>query len=197
MKDLKLVTLLLIMVWGTLQAQTVDETDPMKTGTIQEQFDYVIKKSSSYEEFKVVKLRSLNQLKSHASDSILQLRSALRTAQSEIRAGVQKYDSLNAIVSNVRSQYQAAVNSKNALSFLGMELGKTVYNSIMWGLVLVLIAITTIVFLMFKRGHHVTRETKARLAEVEEEFDTHRKTALRREQKLARELMDERMKGKM
>jgi len=197
MKDLRLVTLLLIIVWGPLQAQTVEETDPMKTGTIQEQFEYVIKKSSSYEEFKVVRLSSLNQLKSHASDSILQLRSALQAANGEIRAGVQKNDSLNAIVSDVRSQFQAAVKSKNALSFLGMELGKTVYNSIMWGLVLVLLVITTIVFLMFKRGHHVTRETKARLAEVEEEFETHRKTALRREQKLARELMDERMKGKM
>ena len=197
MKELKLVTLLLIIVWAPLYAQTTEATDPMTTGTIQEQFDYVIKKSSSYEEFKVVKLSSLNQLKSHASDSILQLRSALQTSQSEIRAGVQKYDSLSAVVSDVKGQFQAAVDLKNALSFLGMELGKTVYNSIMWGLVLVLLAITTIVFLMFKRGHHVTRETKARLAEVEEEFEAHRKTALRREQKLARELMDERLKGKM
>ena len=197
MKDLKLITLLLIILWSPLQAQTAEETDPMKTGTIQEQFDYVIKKSSSYEEFKVVKLRSLNQLKSHAADSILQLRSALKISKNEIQAGIQKNDSLNVIVSDVRSQFQAAVKSKNALSFLGMELGKTVYNSIMWGLLLVLLAITTIVFLMFKRGHYVTRETKARLAEVEEEFESHRKTALRREQKLARELMDERMKGKM
>ncbi len=197
MKDLTFLTLLLLIGWAPLKAQTTEEVDPMTSGTIQEQFDYVIKKSSSYEDFKVVRLKSLNQLKSHASDSILQLRNAQKISQREIRAGIQKIDSLNAIVSDVRGQLQAAVKSKNALVFLGMELGKTLYNSIMWALVFILMAITIGMFLMFKRGHHVTKETKTRLAEVEAEFENHRKTALRREQKLARELMDERMKGKM
>jgi len=49
---------------------------------------------------------------------------------------------------------------------------------------------------MFKRSHLITKETKQRLAEVEEEFETHRKSALKREQKIARELMDEKLKHK-
>jgi uncharacterized protein YbjQ (UPF0145 family) len=82
------------------------------------------------------------------------------------------------------------------MAFLGAEIGKGAYNSAMWGLVFGLIVLSVVLFLMFKRSHSITNETKHRLNEVEEEFETHRKSALKREQKLARELMDEKLKHK-
>lgn len=197
MKEIKLIGVLMFLFCGAIGAQTTEEIDPMKEGTIKEQFDYVIKKSSTYEEFKVVRLRFLNQLKTNADDSIRHLNSELSGAHLEIRNGEAVQDSLRNVIADLKVQYENAVKSKNSFSFLGMELGKALYNSIMWGLVLGMVAFVIVTFLAFKRSHHVTKETKVRLAEVEEEFETHRKTALRREQKLARELMDERMKGKI
>ena len=70
-------------------------------------------------------------------------------------------------------------------------MSKSTYNLFIWSLVGGLIILTALSFLLFKRSHLVTKETKVRLDEVREEFDSHRKNALIREQKLARKLQDE------
>jgi hypothetical protein len=66
----------------------------------------------------------------------------------------------------------------------------------MWVLILGSLTVAGICFLLFKRSNVVTVETKQTLEEVREEFDTHRKNALVREQKLARRLQDEVIKNK-
>jgi hypothetical protein len=63
-------------------------------------------------------------------------------------------------------------------------------------LILGSLTVAGICFLLFKRSNVVTVETKQTLEEVREEFDTHRKNALVREQKLARRLQDEVIKNK-
>ncbi|WP_430809444.1 MULTISPECIES: hypothetical protein [unclassified Carboxylicivirga] len=164
--------------------------------SLKAQYDYVFDKSETYEHYKVVKRSTFNLLKKNSLDSVEVYKNELETRTNELLDLNKTLAAKDDKIKQLTEDLNAATNSKNSLVFLGMELGKSLYNTIMWGLVFGLITIAVVFFLMFKRSNFVTHETKSRLNEVEEEFETHRKSALKREQKLARELMDEKLKHK-
>ena len=68
---------------------------------------------------------------------------------------------------------------------------KNSYNLLLWSIITVL-AITTVFFILrFKNSNSLTKAAKTNLAEIEEEFELHRKKSLEKEQKLRRQLQDE------
>ena len=164
--------------------------------SIKSQFDYVIDKSNTFEQFKIVRYRHMNILKKSSLDSIKTLQANIDSNVLEINDLKNKQEELNTNLGNLQTELDAVTKSKNSMSFFGQEIPKSIYNSIMWGLVFGLAILSVILFTLFKRSHSITKETKIRLSEVEEEYENHRKTALKREQKLARELMDIKVKNK-
>ena len=185
------------------QETTPQETTPQETpkpsldnGTIKSQFDYMMKKSSRYQEYKVVKLEWLNKFESNIQDTLKLVKSNLNDSKSLIGKQNNEISSLKTELQNLKNELEETVRSKNSLKFLGIELEKSTYNTIMWVLILGSLAVAGVCFMLFKRSNVITVETKATLEEVREEFDTHRKNALVREQKLARKLQDEVIKNK-
>ncbi len=65
----KLLSAFLMITNLFVYAQT-NNSDILKNGTIDEQFEYVLNKSSNYRNYKVVRTSLLNTLKSHVNDSI-------------------------------------------------------------------------------------------------------------------------------
>ncbi|MBS2097668.1 tRNA (guanine-N1)-methyltransferase [Carboxylicivirga linearis] len=189
-----IVILITIVCVSPLAAQ---DEDVLKQSSINDQFDYVIEKSNTYEQFKVVRYRHMMALKKSSLDSISNLKTEINTNEKEINELKATQNELETNLTNVQKELEAVTTSKNSMAFLGQEIEKTLYNSVMWGLIFVLIGLSAILFFLFKRSHAVTKETKERLTEVEEEFEKHRKTALKREQKLARELMDLKVKNNL
>lgn len=189
-----LVVLLVLVLTNNVEAQDEAIMDSL---SLNKQFDYVFTKSNTFEQFKVVRMRHLNRLKRNSMDSVKSLQSVIDINVSDINQlkGAQK--SLNSQISELELQLQKVTQSKNSMSFLGQEISKSIYNTILWGLVIGLAALAGIAMTLFKRSNSITKETKERLTEVEEDFEKHRKTALKREQKLARELMDVKMKNKL
>nr|WP_319398066.1 tRNA (guanine-N1)-methyltransferase [uncultured Carboxylicivirga sp.] len=165
--------------------------------SIKDQFDYVVKKSNTYEQFKVVRYRHMMALKKSALDSLKKLQNTINSSEAEINELKATQNELETNLSNVQGKLDAVTKSKDSMAFLGQEIDKAVYNSIMWGVIFILIGLSAVLFFLFKRSHAITSETKGRLAEVEEEFEKHRKSALKREQKLARELMDVKIKNNL
>lgn len=196
MKVTKLILTCLLIAISTSGFAQTNLAAKFDSLSLKSQFDYVFEKSSSYEQYKVVKISTYNLLKKNSLDSIGGYKSELSDKYKEIKtlnATVQEKD---AKIKELSDNLTATTNTKNSMQFLGMDVAKGAYNSIMWGLVFGLVAIAIVLFLMFKRSNSVTSETKQRLNEVEEEYESHRKSALKREQKLARELMDEKLKHK-
>lgn len=77
------------------------------------------------------------------------------------------------------------------MSLLGAQMSKTSYNVLMWAIIAGLLALLLFFIYKFKNSNAVTKNAKHALAEIEEEFEEHRKTALDREQKVRRQLQDE------
>ncbi len=165
-------------------------------GTIKEQFDYMMTKSNRYEDYKVVKISSLDRFESNVADSLNLVKKSLLDSKSLLTNQNTEINSLKKELQTVKNKLEETVNSKDSMSFLGMQLPKSTYNTIMWILILVSLVVAGICFFLFKRSNVITVETKETLEDVREEFDTHRKNALVREQKLARKLQDEVIKNK-
>ncbi len=96
---------------------------------------------------------------------------------------------------NAKEQSLTESNAKaDAISLAGIMVNKTTYNTIMWGLVIALGAITTVVLLS---SGSARREAKYRIKlyeELDEEYKAYKVKANEKEKKLARELQTERNK---
>lgn len=168
----------------------------LDNGTIKEQFDYMMTKSNRYEDKKIIKITSLNKFQSNVSDSLNLVKKKLLDSKLVVNSQNTELSSLKNELQTAKDQLEETVKSKDSMGLLGMQLTKSTYNTIMWALILISLLVAGICFFLFKRSNVVTVETKETLEDVREEFDTHRKNALVREQKLARKLQDEVIKNK-
>ena len=80
------------------------------------------------------------------------------------------------------------------ISLLGISLSKSTYNSVMWGLVIVLAAIAGIVIARSGKFRHDANYRAGLYNELEEEYKAYKTKANDKEKKLARELQTERNK---
>lgn len=165
-------------------------------GSIENSFNYVIKNASPYEDSKVVKSWWLWRLRSYTLDSLNVYRDSITYFQNLVEMRDTHIDSLMANLQKTGKSLKNTLKEKDTLAFLGINMSKMTYNSIMWSLIAILVIALAIVFLLFKRSNAVTVRVKSDLSEINEEFEAHRKRALEREQKIAREMYDEIIKYK-
>lgn len=178
----------------SLSAQTTDDAEEKPTldkGTVSSQFDYVINESNRYQEYKVVKMEWLNKLKSHVADSLKAVRNELTTTQQTVANQQKEIADLNSQVKNTNDNLTSVNNEKNNISFLGAQTDKATYKTIMWAIVAGLVALLAFFIYKFNSSNALTVEAKKAFQDLQQEFESHKKTAREREQKLARQLQDE------
>ncbi|MGB8374852.1 MAG: hypothetical protein WCE57_05990, partial [Salegentibacter sp.] len=67
--------------------------------------------------------------------------------------------------------------------------------AMMWGIVALLVVALLFFIYRYKSSNATTKEANQRLRETEKEFDAYRAKALEKEQRLGRQLQDERNKA--
>lgn len=154
-------------------------------GSIQSQFNYLLKVSTTYQEYKVIKITSFHKFKNNISDSLQVAYKQINNSNKEILAQKSSIDNLQGEVDNLKVELAEVNKEKDSIALLGIPMSKGAYKSMMWGIVLILVVLAVGAILLFKRSNSVTKSTKVELEEVKEEFETHRKRALKREQELA------------
>ncbi|MCX7547465.1 tRNA (guanine-N1)-methyltransferase [Xanthomarina sp. F1114] len=178
------------------QNQTDDEKLSLSSGNIDNQFDYVIKRSNNYQDYKVVKANWLYTLKSHTLDSLKAIQIQLDSTKLVIKNQADEMASLKTNLTNTQQDLEKTTDEKNNMALFGLQMSKSNYNVLMWSIIGVLLACLLLFIYKFKNSNVVTNEAKKALSEIEDEFDEHRKVALEREQKVRRQLQDELNKQK-
>ncbi len=188
-----LLTLFLVSLpLGVIRAQDQDEQKPsLNTGPIEEQFDYMVNKSSNYEDYKVIRKSWVYTFRSHFIDSLQNMRSNISGKQELINQKNTRIDSLNARLQDTRQELATAIKNRDSLSILGIRMHKNVYNGILWTIIAALV-ITMLVFIaLFKRSNKVTVQKKKDLEELREEYEEHRKRAREQMEVVKRKHLDE------
>jgi hypothetical protein len=181
---------------GFSQTDTDEDKLSLNSGSIDNQFDYVIKKSNGWRDergqnYRVIKSYWLTELKSHTLDTLKAVQKDLIDTQIIVDSQAKEISDLKSNLANTQDDLEQTNDEKNNMALFGMQMSKTSYNVLMWTIIAGLLALLLFFIYKFNNSNAITRQAKDNLAEIEEEFDEHRKTALEREQKVRRQLQDE------
>ena len=194
MKTHLLLAFTLLFIISNVQSQTTKQF--IDSGSVNNQFENLIKNSNKYQDYKVVKLNWLLKLKSNINDSILASKEDILNATYTINKQKKVIDSLNTSFSNTKNEIATLKTQITTISFLGIDFEKGLFKTIMLSIIGGLILFLLFFISKFKQSISVTKQTKSNLKEVEDEYEEHRKKALEREQKVMRRLQDELNKQK-
>lgn len=194
-------TLLLLSSFTFLSAQDKTENKlSLNSGSIDNQFEYVITKSYTYngngKVYKNVERYWLDALRAHTIDSINALKDQLKNTKQIVENQDTEIQVLKTNLDDTNATLDQTKLEKNSMSLFGFLMSKTGYNILMWSIVGGLLALLLFFIFKFKNSNAITKQAKLALVETEEEFEDHRKRALEREQKVMRRLQDELNKQK-
>lgn len=187
MKAIKILTLAVIL--GTINSNA-QETEKLPN-TVENQFKELYKKSNNYQIYKVIKKNDFLALQKSTLDSVKTLKKSINTKEKQINQHLTSIKELQAKIKNLNTDLSTSIAKEDAISFLGIQLKKGTYNTILWSIIIGLFTALAFFVYKFNNSNTVTRETKDLLLETEEEFEAHKKKAIEKEQKLRRQLQDE------
>ncbi len=187
-------TLILVVTFfntATLYAQKAPESNPLKEGSISNQFDHIIEKSGRYQKYKVVKKEWLSLIKANTLDTLKTLENSISTANQQISKQQNTITKLEESLSKINNDLTSITSEKDNMMFLGMAFTKSNYKVMMWAIVAILVVLLLFFIFKFKSSNSGTVQAKKALADIETEFEEHRRRSLEREQKVMRKLQDE------
>jgi len=181
---------LFISVLNTSAQETTKELS-LTNSSVNEKFDYVITKSNNFQEFKVVKRVWLHTLKKQVLDSVNKQKGEIKTLAVIIEDQKSNTQKLESKIETLNNNITQVNTDKDNISFIGNDMKKGAFKNLFWGIISVLSILLLFFIYKFKNSNTVTQEAKIQLAELEKEYESHKKTALEREQKVMRKLQDE------
>lgn len=162
--------------------------------SINHKFDVLLKTSNNYQDYKVVKKNQLLQLQQNTVQQINQLKDTIENAKKEIEKQDGKITGLQKELQSTNGELKQVNQEKNQVSFFGVATEKDTYQSLMIGIIVVLLVILAFFVYRYKNSLAVTKSAKEKFRASEEEFEDYKRVALEKQQKLGRQLQDERNK---
>jgi hypothetical protein len=182
-----------------LFSQTATDNQPKPSldgGTLESQFDYLYRKSSSYQEYKVVKKTSYQKIKANVLDSMKVIRKDLSDTKKLVEVQGNEIKSLKEDLLTTNDNLTAVTKEKDNIKFLGFPMTKSAYNTLLWTIIFSLVALLLFFIFRYRSSNAITTQAQDLLADTEKEFEAYKAKALEREQKVRRELQDELNKQK-
>lgn len=167
------------------------ETTLENSNLIENQFDEIYRKSTTYQVYKVISKDKYQQLKLNVLDSLKNLRETIAHKESLLVKERKNIQANKDLLIKTEIDLNIALKKENSISILGIQLNKTLYNLSLWSIIVALLLGLSYFIFKFFRSNILTKEAENNLANVEQEFEQHRKKTLVREQKLRRKLQDE------
>ncbi|MGB0869162.1 MAG: hypothetical protein ACPG6V_01680 [Flavobacteriales bacterium] len=185
---LSFVTLLGLAVGQTTVAKS---STPLDSLDVTSKIEYIISNSNKYKEFKVIKKTWLLELKSQVADSLDVQEKRYSATQELIKSQQKEINQLKNTITETNTSLQNVNSEKDKIAFLGVPLEKSLYNMILWSLVVILLVSLLLFMMKFKSSNKETVETKKNYESLDNDFEKFKKNTLDKEQKLKRQLQDE------
>jgi len=188
--------LLVVVMFGiSAFGQTIKKQElinnALANSDIQTQFEVLIENSPTFQQFKNIKLHNLAKYKANFLDSLKNTDNKYRIANTEIAKQRTEINVLKSKIEEINNNLAVVNEEKNSIHLFGIQTTKNIYNTILWSIILGLLATTFVFLFRFKSSNSQTKNAKNLFNEIEKEFETYKKKSLEREQVLRRKLQDE------
>jgi len=127
------------------------------------------------------------------SDTISGLEQQVSQGLAKIDEQKQELKAKQALIDETQHKLDESKKLQDSITVLGLNINKTVYSTFMYLFILGVLVLAGFIYLLYKRGHKVTRETKKEFEELKAEYEEHKKQALDRYTKINMELHKTRM----
>lgn len=162
------------------------------SNTLSQQFNSLKDNSNSYQEYKVIKLTSLNTFWSNVNDSLAAIQKEIIVANNNITSLQQNLDSLKNKLEAREAALEKSEYDIAHLSVLGMDVQKESYVSFTWGVFFVLLLLLGIAIAKYRSSNKVAVEKKSDYEALNNELNDCKQKAREKEIKLMRDLQTER-----
>ncbi len=186
---MKIYTLILSLLLSTVAFS--QQTNDSINNSLDNQFKKLYKTSSSYLEYKVVLKEKLTTFHANVLDSVKSFNTLLGEKNSLISSQRQTISSLEKEKEETLKTLTATKAKEDSISLFGWMVQKTLYNTLLFGIILLLLILVSYFVFKFNNSNIITQKAIVDLEDVENEFEIFRKKALEKEQKLRRSLQDE------
>jgi len=187
MKKIVIASMLLFTATGF--AQEMNTENP-----INKEFENLIETANNFNEYKVVKEGDLKKLQSNADAYITALDQRIEALEKSVAIEKQAQLPLQTELTAANASVEQLNEEKNSISFLGILVEKTLYNTLVWSLVAILAVVLIVLYLQYKKSYVITSTAKTELATAEAELEELRRKSIEEKQTLGRQLQDERNK---
>jgi len=191
---------------ASLQAQQAPAKQTTGQFTLQQQFNGIKSRSSSYKEFnqdyKVVRVTYLDSFWKNVRDSLKArerniwqagkaTEQALVKARQELSSQATQLQALKQENVNKQQQIQKTSHEISSLSVFGLDMNKQVYVILSWLIILALAILSGVFAYLYKKSKVTTDQKINAFDEIAKEFKDHKQNAREREIKIKRELQTE------
>lgn len=191
MKSHFIFTLLFLFAFSVVKAQEPAAGETSAPNNLVNQFNNLKDNSNSYQEYKVIRLTSLNSFWKSVQDSINATEAELVQARGSIQAQNEKVLSLEQENAQKDKEVQQSAYDIENISVLGMDMQKQSYLALSWGIIIILLIILGIFAYLYKNSQLVTTEKRKAFEEVDQEFNEYKIKAREKELRIKRELQTE------
>jgi preprotein translocase subunit SecF len=178
-----LISVLCIFMLQPVRAQS-GVVEFMDSTSLEAQLDYIQQRTRVYNDYRAIREDVFLKLKRNVTDTLREARLEIADLNSQLTEKDSQIETLNTDLARTKTEKDEAIRNRDSLSFLGIQMNKTLYSSIVWLIILGLVVLALIMFFLFKRSHQVTREVKDHLQILQEEFEQYRKSSREKYEKL-------------
>lgn len=199
-KKLYLSLLLIVLALGTSHAQKPQNKllieQNLNDSILQNQYDVMVQKSPVFQGYKNIKIEYVNQFSKNLKDSIQNFNAQIDALKKDLGKSNEQISTLEKDLNKRKETINDLNQEKESFEAFGLKTTKSSFSTIMVSIIVALLIGVLFFAYQFKNANSITKKAKLDLSELETEFEQHRKTALKREQKAMRKLQDEINKNK-
>ena len=163
---------------------------------LQTQFQVLLAQSKSIDaDFKAIRKSNIEIIQKNVADSISKYTKEISTLKNSSSSSVANLAAIQDSLKTAQTELNTERQKKDSISFIGIDLDKGIYHTIVWAIISALALILIIVLASFRRAKVAAVEHQKTAEEVQNTFQTYKKKVMEVEQKLKRQLLDEQLKS--
>jgi hypothetical protein len=174
---------LFISIIQTVNAQS-GASAVLDSALLEAQLDYIHENTRVYNDFRAIRADIFLKMKRNIIDTLNASKLEVEQLNSQLTERNFQIETLNTDLARTKNEKDEAIKSQNSLSFFGIQMNKTLYNSIVWFIILGLVALAVMLVMLHRRSHLVTKQVKEELQTTQGEFDHYRKSSREKYEKL-------------
>jgi len=142
--------------------------------SIEEQLEFVEEKASSWQQYIMIFDTWFQQLKTNINTTITEKNSTISRLEKTIVSKDSTITALNNQITKLNKNLQKTIEEKNDFAFLGMNLPKSVFISMVIFIFFILLALTAIAIFTLQRSNSASKKLKTEFEKTKTEFEEYR-----------------------